>query len=256
MKKEISVSDIFVKKIWEKIWLLTKDEIVRLWLLSWGSKSRSSYALSILLGRKLIENIAKWLYRVRNEEWRTKNKDEDYWAIIEKLVYIYSPSGGVVGGEKALELHLQNYSIPEILIIYTRDTNKRIRLSDAREVHFRTLVSWEKTGKKNLYRILFDTKNTLPEYRKISFLSLEWSLLDALSLKKHEIGIEEGNILRFLKSFHSMLSRDTLGNLVKYRYIRAMNRLRAITRDNGYEDLYKKTLEIIRDEGWGCYVNV
>jgi hypothetical protein len=72
----------------------------------------------------------------------------------------------------------------------------------------------------------------------------------------HETWVEESNIIRFLKNFHKDLKRDSLGDLVKYRYIRAINRLRVIARDNGYEDLYKKTLDIIRDEGGGCYVNI
>ncbi len=256
MNKSQSISDIFVKKICEKLGdLITKEEILRIWTLSGGSKSRIAYAISLLLGRKHIENIAKGLYRIGWGE-NERSMDDDYWNIIEKIIVLYSPSWGIIGWEKALELHLQNYSITDILIIYTRDTAQRIKLRSGREIHFRTLVSWEKTGGKNLYRILMEGVSTFSQNKKLQFLSPEWAILDALSLRRHDVGVEESNILRFLKSHHTKLSRALLGNLVRYRYIRAINRLRVLARDNGYDELYQKTLDIIRDEGGGCYLNI
>jgi predicted transcriptional regulator of viral defense system len=66
-KNENTVSDIFVKKICEKMLeLLTKKEIVELWLRSGGSNSRVAYAMSILLGRGVIERICSGLYRIQN----------------------------------------------------------------------------------------------------------------------------------------------------------------------------------------------
>ena len=59
----------------------------------------------------------------------------------------------------------------------------------------------------------------------------ELALLEALSLRRHDIGIEEANIARFLRSYHSTISRSILGMLAKYRYIRPINRLRIIARD-------------------------
>ncbi len=255
MKIENSTSNIFVKKISERSdEFLTKDEILRIWMLSGGSKSRLSYALSMLLGKKRIESISQWLYRIQDDENKRSGIQDDYWHIVEKLIKLHAPWGWIIGWEKALEMHLQNLSIPDILIIYTRDIAKRIRLSDGRQLHFRTLISWEKSGKKNLFRLLQMWSMSLDW--KCSYLSHEGALLDALSLRMHETWVEESNIIRFLKNFHKDLKRDSLGDLVKYRYIRAINRLRVIARDNGYEDLYKKTLDIIRDEGGGCYVNI
>jgi hypothetical protein len=233
-----------------------------MWVLSWWSKSRVSYALSILLWRKLIENISRGLYIIVQKDnlwWKGENSngfDEKYWYIIGKLIQIYTPSGWIIWWEKALEIHLQNYSIPDILIIYTRDTQLRVKLKNGQEIHFRTLVSGEKTWWKNLYRILLDQTDTFVQNNKLQFLSYEAALLDALSLRRHDIGVEESNILRFLKSHHTKLDRSKLGTLVKYRYIRAMNRLRVLSRDIGYTELYKKTLDIIGDEGWGCFLNI
>lgn len=162
----------------------------------------------------------------------------------------------MIGGEKALEIHLSNYSIPDILIIYTRDTAMRIKLIDGREVHLRTLVSGPKTGRKNLWRTIADNAITIGLPEKIQICGRELALLESLSLRRHDAGVEEANIARFLRSFATTLDRDILGNLTRLRYIRPLNRLRVLARDLGYASLYTMTLEIIRDEGGGCYLNL
>lgn len=235
--------------------LLTKKEIIDLWLRSGGSNSRVAYAMSILLGRGLLERICSGIYLVQNEK-KSIEIWECYWHIISKLISLHAPSGGVIWWEKALELHLSNYSLPDILIIYTRDTAMRIKLIDGREVHMRTLVSGPKTGKKNLWRTLVDNAITVEIPEKIQICGRELALLEALSLRRHDAGIEEANIARFLRSFASLLDRDILGNLTRLRYIRPLNRLRVLARDLGYMSLYAMTLEIIRDEGGGCYLNL
>ncbi len=238
--------------MWE---IITKKEIRELWLRSGGSNTRVAYAMSILLGRGVIERIASSVYIIQNE---TKSIEiwKYYWYIISKLIQLHSPSGGVIGWEKALEFHLANFATPEILIIYTRDTAMRIRLIDGREVHFRTLVSGTKTGKKNLWRTLVDNAISVEIPEKIQICGRELALLEALSLRRHDTGIEEANIARFLRSFATSMDRHTLGNLTRLRYIRPLNRLRILARDLGYTSLYTMTLEIIRNEGGGCYLNL
>lgn len=235
--------------------IITKSEILEYWLRSGGSQMRVNYAMNILLGRKVVERIASGVYIVISD---TISSDigGQYWKIINTLIQVHSPSGGIIGWEKALELHLHNYSIPDILIIYTRDTAMRIRLTDNREVHFRTLVSGAKTGKKNLWRIIGDHAISIEFPEKILLCGKELALLESLSLRRHESGIEEANIIRFLRSYHIQIDRQMLWELARYRYIRPLNRLRVICRDFWYDDIYTMTLEIIRDEGGGCYLNL
>jgi hypothetical protein len=246
--------------MWE---ILSKKNIIELWLRSGGSNTRVAYAMSILLGRGIVERVASGVYIVQNE---TKNIEmwKYYWQIIAKLIDVHSPSGGVIGWEKALELHLSNYSTPDILIIYTRDTALRIKLTDGREVHMRTLVSGPKTGKKNLWRTLADNAieaNPPTHFNRggwnwIQICGRELALLEALSLRRHDAGVEEANIARFLRSFGTQIDRETLGDLTRLRYIRPLNRLRVLARDLGYTGIYAMTLEIIQDEGGWCYLNL
>lgn len=48
---------------------------------------------------------------------------------------------------------------------------------------------------------------------KIQICGRELALLEALSLRRHDTGIEEANIVRFLRSFASHIDRDILGHL-------------------------------------------
>lgn len=238
--------------MWE---ILTKKEIIDLWLRSGGSNTRVAYAMCILLGRGVVERVASGIYLVQNEIGSIEIWKQ-YWQIIAKVIDFHSPSGGVIWWEKSLELHLSNYSIPDILIVYTRDTALRIKMVSGRELHFRTLVSGPKTGKKNLWRTIVDNAVTIEIGVKIQICGCELALLEALSLRLHDTGVEEANIARFFRSFAAQLDRDVLGNLTRLRYIRPLNRLRILARDLGYTNLYVMTLEIIRDEGGGCYLNL
>ena len=235
--------------------ILTKNEIIEYWLRSGGSQSRVTYAMNILLWRGLLERVASWVYVVIDDS-ELSNRGDQYWNIIHTLIQVHSPSGGIIWGEKALELHLQNYSIPDVLIIYTRDTAMRIRLIDSREVHFRTLVSGAKTGKKNLWRTIVDHAISIDFPEKIRFCGKELALLESLSLRQHESGIEEANVVRFLRTFHRDIDRQILWELARYRYIRPLNRLRVIARDFWYEGIYSMSREIIRNEWGGCYLNL
>ncbi|MBX9809823.1 hypothetical protein K2X92_05525 [Candidatus Gracilibacteria bacterium] len=235
--------------------IVTKDDLKDIWLRSGGSQLRLNYAMSILLGRDLIIKISNNIYYISSDGVYF-DMNQLYWKIVTKLIKLHSPSGGVIGSEKAIEFHIQNFSIPDILIIYTRDTSLRIKLSDSREIHFRTLVSGMKTDKKNLWRTIVDNSIEIQSPERLMICGYELSLLESLSLRRHDIGIEESNIIRFLRLYESKIDRKILGTLTKMRYIRPLNRLRIIARDLGYEKLYRMTLDIIRDEGGGCYLNL
>ena len=108
-----------------------------------------------------------------------------------------------------------------------------------------------------MYRIFSDmSEEGNIEDVKLRYLSLESSLLDVASLRIHDSGIAEALILRFLLKYASRLSRAKLGELVRYRYIRAINRIRSLSKTHGYDDLYSDCLDIIRREGGGCYLNI
>ncbi len=270
-----TVSDIFVQKLYEKRWLiLTREDLFEMWLRAWGMKLRFPYGLGQVKNRGVIKAIGGGIYRVslnREEDfsssaiafaWNDRNREQEenidtsYWQIISLLSRRYSPSGGIIAHEKSLEYHLRNYEIPKRIVVYTRDTDKRLQISWY-EIHFRTLKTWEKSGAKNMYRILYNASFEWSiDGVNLRFLSLEASLLDVASLRIHESGIAEDLILRFLSKYEKKLSRGKLGELVQYRYIRAINRIRSLSKEHWYADLYTVCLDVIKKEWGWCYLNL
>lgn len=75
---------------------------------------------------------------------------------------------------------------------------------------------------------------------------MEISLLEALSVKEHDMGINDFLLQNFLQRNHKKLQKDIFEEIVKYKYIRPVNRLRIIARDNNYEELYQSMLFAIK----------
>lgn len=253
-KIEHSVSDIFVKKLSEKMWkIMRRDDIYDIWLASGGAKARFAAALTRVKYTGYISSLGGWLYHI----WQGDlDMDSHYAQIVSLLIREHAPSGAIIAHEKSLEYHLRNYEIPPLLVLYTRDIDKRVRVGKY-AFHFRTRKTGEKTGTKNMYRIYQESSMDISvDEVRLKILWLEASLLDVLSLRVHESGIEEALVLRFLEKYHKKLSREILGELVAHRYIRALNRLRSLAKEHGYMDVYTMTLDIIRREGGGCYLHL
>ncbi len=248
------ISDIFVNKVVQKYWqFLSRDELRDIWMRSGGAKSRLSYALSIITSRDLGFAVARGIYRI-GERWDTSDY---YWPLVSYMMKTITASSYVIGGEKSMEIHLRNFSIPHVLTLYTRDVDMRIRVIDGREIHLRSLVSGEKSGKLNLFRkITTDIMRVPYEGVFLPILSLEASLLDAATLRQHHTWLEEMTLIRFLNTHSKKLSRARLGELVSLRYIRAANRLRIFAQSIGEDWLYHMMLDIIKKEGGGCFVTL
>ena len=237
--------------------ILTKEDIVAIWLRSGGSKTRVAYAMTVLSWRGCIYRVTNGVYRIIGSLWDTDRgvtPDEYYWEIVQKLISIHSPSGAVIGWEKALELHLRDFSIPDVLILYTRNTNLRITLSDGKNIHFRTLVSGEKTWKKNLFGTLSEKQKFIEEIGHISLPSREFSLLEALAVRRHDEWVWEYNVIRFLKRYEQEIDQVSLAKLVSFRYIRSINRLRSLSKTQGFSSIYQISLNIIKKEWGGCFI--
>lgn len=83
----------------------------------------------------------------------------------------------------------------------------------------------------------------------------EIALLDALTLRDKREGIDRGLIKKFLARFHDRLDESILSELVRYKYIVALNRLRVLSRELGYPDVYELSLRVIQISGANCFVS-
>lgn len=91
-------------------------------------------------------------------------------------------------------------------------------------------------------------KSEIEEGVSLRFLTLEAALLDSLLIHRGMDEVDGYLARKFLVRFHGSIDRDTLGELVKIRYISSINRLREMAKVFGYDDLYDKTLSVIKNE--------
>lgn len=251
-KNKYSISDIFVKKIVKKkAGIYTKKQILDIWLISGGSERRFAYALGLLYAKKLAMRVSADIFLLHDTE-----PDLYYWDIINTIVKEYCSQGVIVGGEKALEIHMLNLAPAQKLVLYTSDFSARIRLYEGREVHFRVLNSGEKTNYKNLFPFLKKNAQKFVKANRVFVPNVEISLLEALSLREHELGVNSALVLQFLRQHHKKIDNSRLSSAVRHRYIRACNRLRSLARDHGYESVYAGTLDAIRTEGGGVFLSI
>lgn len=252
-----------VKKLEKKMWsIITLEDIGD--ILDPGSRgtvrdgTRIHQTVYALKGLGTIISIRNGLYYVGDGVLTTGEEvvEVHYWDIVRMIARQEAGIDWVIGGEKALELIMMDYSIPFQLIVYTKDIAKKVVISPRHEIVFRTIISGEKKQRVNAFGILKKQSQSL-DIRKVSFpvLGLESALLDALTIHDHEEGITETLILKFLKRYESKLERGNFGILVSVRYIRAMNRLREITKNHEYTRLYDISLDVIKKEWGGCFVS-
>lgn len=249
--------DIFVKKLEQNMWkTYLRDDLLRLWQNAWGSKARFSYGLWKAKNQEKITLLWSWVFRIAVPHEIREDMDDMYWDILALIIREYSPSGAIIAHEKSMELHLKNYGIPQTLVLYTRDTVKRICVGPY-IFQFRSLKSGVKSDTKNMFRILEKYSKEINIWNHtFHTLGIESSLLDVASLKIHNTGISEDLILKFIKKYENSYNRTIIWEIVSYRYIRAVNRLRGIAKYHWFSKLYEILLDVIKKEGWGCFLNL
>lgn len=253
VKKQVSPYDIFVKKLDGYMWkTFLSSDLFRIWLSAWGSKSRFSYALWKAKNQEILHSLSGGIYRCGTPSWEIG--DEGYWDILALLIREHAPGGAIIAHEKSIQLHLKNFEVPDTIVLYTRDTTQRISIWWFR-FHFRTLHSGEKSHGKNMFR-LFEESSSVIHIWNHTFhtLWIDAAILDVASIKIHDAWISEELLLRCIKKYEKSYSRKILWEIVSHRYIRAINRLRSLAKTHGYTTLYDMTLDIIKKEWGGCFV--
>ena len=182
--------------------------------------------------------------------------EDAYWKIVRKLLFSNGIEG-VIAGPKAIEIHLRDLSIPDILIVYTTDTNAVWNISDRHKVVVKTAKTGEKTGRGNAYSVFRKMSETVEVGGvRLRVAGIEHALLDALITHK---GIAkasgEHSVKKAVSKYSKTVDREKLGKLVSCKYLTAVNRLRTIARDSGKTDLYEKPLEVVKFEGGNCFVS-
>ncbi len=222
-----------------------------------------------------VKSIYKIIYRlkanniiipIKNSLYFINNKktyrdidiiDKYYWSILKKIIWENAWQDYFIWWNKALELLLKDYSLQNKVIVYTKDVQKNISISENHFVLFKTIKSWWKTQNKNIF------SKFLPYTKKINIDGIifrisqeELSLLDSLIIRNNEEKIDNYLINRFIKKFSKFLSRESLWKLVSLKYITSINRLKLLSKELKENELYNKCLDIVKVEGWNCFINL
>lgn len=151
---------------------------------------------------------------------------------------------------------MKDYSAPKKLLISGQEKTKNLQISDTYSLSIRPITSGKKTGNKNIYTLLSKYTDSLEiDGQKLRIACPELALLDTLLLRDTDNGIDQYLVEKFLKRSSKILRREVLGKLVSLKYITAINRLRSIAKDTGNTPIYEMCIDIIKQEGGGCFVS-
>ena len=201
----------------------------------------------------IIISLKAWVYIVPDDEDRNLNRvdliDKYYLKFLKKSITAYVWSSYYISGNKSLEFHLKDYSIPEKVVIVNRNLNKKIKIWEY-QIIFKT-ISGKVSGKKqNLYARLSEfvvLRNIEDIELKLS--SLELALVES-ALVSDSLGWLDFNLLnKAVKKYAKVLDTDIFYEIGKMKFIMSFNRLKEIAKHID-RDLYEVFLDIIKKNGW------
>jgi len=256
--------DKIVHKLWKQMWKIFSIEDI--WDIFdpdysiWNKKHKTEIYKIIyrLKSSNVIFPLKNWLYYINNglDVREIDIIDNNYWQIVQKIIKDESEWNYFIWWNKSLELHLKDYSIQNKLIVYTKDIQKTVQINSNYLIMFKTFKPWV-SSKKFSFNYLKQYLSKI-QINNINFLVAweELALLDSLLLADNKLWIDNYLILKYLKKFEKYLSREKLWEIVRIKYISAINRLRIITQNNKLDNLYKICLDIIKNEWANCFLSL
>ena len=160
----------------------------------------------------------------------------------------------MIVGAKSLELHSRNHEPPETLLVLTPRVNRVVTLSRGRTIVFQSV---HEAAPKWAFHTCYSFSETLTiEGIWFRVCSREQALLETLTKRKGSQEVDVYLVERFLWRYAKYLRDSVVYDLVRIRYITAINRLRVITKKMWLNDVYSMCLVAIKRYGNGCFVSV
>lgn len=239
-----------MKKKWQKLWSI-RDIEKQIMGPDWASVKKTQLYKCIyhLIATWVLVSFRKWMYF-----WNLDGKlyEEDfYWEMIKKLISENHLWQGVMIGEKVLALGLRDFSIPEKVFFAVPENGTTSLLYGSNK-----LITFDLKGRKSLFSLVkkYATKITLDGIQ-IMATAPEHAILESL-MARPGVDINDTQILdRWLKKYHESLREEVFAQFLIHKYISAVNRLKYIAFDSGYDDLYKMMVRLIDIHGKGCHLS-
>lgn len=209
-----------------------------------------------LKAQKIIIPIRNWVYIVP-EKWDMDLNEIDliekyFYRLLKKYITYNCRSEYYISWNKALEIHLKNFWIPEKITVVNRNISKKVMIWNY-EVIFKKISGSTKTKKENLYSRFskMTTTVTIDDiWFKIS--NLELALLESCTIWDNEIWVDILLVNKALKKYSKFFNIDNFYYISEYKYNLAVNRLKELSKNIDIK-LYNIFLDIIKKNG-GVFV--
>lgn len=248
-----------VKKLWNKRWkVLTKNDI---WEIIDPEKkslyqSKVDKTIYLLKSQKILLSLKAGVYVVPEVEDMDLNEvdlwEKYYFKLLKKIIGAELWSAYYISGQKALEIHMKNFSIPQKLFVTSRNQEKRIKLQE-NEIIFRT-VHGNFQGKKISCYWKFYPYSQIKEIDgvKLRVSCLELALLEASLVEDSQMWVPTQLLTHALKKYGKVLRKEVFSDILRYKYNMSANRLKELSRHIDPK-LSAFFLEEIKQNG-GCFV--
>ncbi|MCH8518402.1 hypothetical protein LAT59_01370 [Candidatus Gracilibacteria bacterium] len=209
-----------------------------------------------LKAEEYIITLKAGVYVIPSDEDRNLNSIDLLEKYFLKLLkkYIISEVGTYyyIGGTKALEFHMKDYSLPLRISIINAQVQKKIKIGHF-EIHFKILYG-RKQGKKVKLFPQFEKYTQEKDILGIKFklACLELALIESALIEDIHLGINIGLLSKTIKKYEKIFSYDIFYEIGKYKYNMAFNRLKELSKPLS-SDVYQVCLEVIKKNG-GCFV--
>nr|MDD3720720.1 hypothetical protein [Candidatus Gracilibacteria bacterium] len=171
-----------------------------------------------------------------------------YLKLLKKYITFYVGSDYFISGNKALEIHLKDYSVANKVYVINRTLDKKVKIGDY-EIIFKTVYTTENGKKLNLFSRFYkfvDTKQV--EDIEIKIANLELALLQSALVSDSYEGIDVTLLTKTIKKYSKYLKYETFEELARFKFIMSFNRLKEISKTID-KSLYEVFLDIIKKNG-------
>lgn len=209
-----------------------------------------------LRASNLIIPLKSWVYIFPDQDDLKLNEvdliEKYYLKLLKKYITHFVGSDYFISGNKALQFHLKDYSVPKKVHIVNRTLDKKVKVWDY-EIIFKTVSGAEKGKKINLFSRLYkfvDTKQV--EDIEFKLANLELALLQSALVTDNEEGIDLNLLTKTIKKYSKYLKKETFEELARFKFVMSFNRLKEISKSID-KNLYEVFLQIIK-ENWGLFI--
>ncbi len=209
-----------------------------------------------LRANNIIIPLKAWVYIYPDEDDLKLNEvdliEKYYLKLLKKYITYFVWSDYFISWNKALEIHLKDYSVVKKIHIINRNLDKKIKVWDY-EIIFKTIswkVNWKKTNLYAKFSKFIDRKNI--ENLDFKIANLELALLQSTLVSDTEEWLDLSLLIKTIKKYSKYLKKDVFEELAKYKFIMSFNRLKEISRTIDV-NLYEIFLDIIK-KNWALFI--